>query len=488
MTQMAKAKVKKPINDVAAKRVSLIDAARSCLGMYGAETQVARAFPLAADGLLPVQRYILYSMFCLGMTPKAKYRKSAVVVGHVIGTHHPHGDSSCYASAVQMSSIYPDNDKLRIAHTAAPMIDFFGNVGDIQKPDVAAAMRYTEMRMTEYAEKVFFPKDLIDVVDYGMNYEGTTREPLWLVNTLPHILCAGLATGIAVGARAMFPSFDYRSVRDVCLRFAEQGGSSDADFAKLAKLLVPVHRYGGTCTSAGLPASFSQVDKADGFQLSWSCDFESLHHGGFLVTGMAPNVRVGALFDLDGKDGMLVVDRRDHTQGFGVELIPPPELDAPALAQWQKAMRKKLSSKIGYKMRMVQDGSVYLYTLQSILENWYDRLHDLMCRAHAVKVADLSAKRDRILLSQFAAGQVSLILQAAQQRDPQGWLLEKLPWESAGMQPSAEKVADVLATPMSALLSTKDNSAKFAQLTAAIESPEPGAKELLSYVSTLFKE
>jgi hypothetical protein len=111
-----------------------------------------------------------------------------------------------------------------------------------------------------------------------------------------------------------------------------------------------------------------------------------------------------------------------------------------------------------------------------------------MCRAHAVKVADLSAKRDRILLSQFAAGQVSLILQAAQQRDPQGWLLEKLPWESAGMQPSAEKVADVLATPMSALLSTKDHSAKFAQLTAAIESPEPGAQELLSYVSTLFKE
>ncbi|MFA6353134.1 MAG: DNA gyrase subunit A [Candidatus Paceibacterota bacterium] len=161
---------------------------------YAMSVIVTRALPDVRDGLKPVHRRILWAMWDSGLTHSAKYRKSANVVGEVLGRYHPHGDSSVYDAMVRMAQGF----SLRY-----PLIDGQGNWGSVDG-DNAAAMRYTECRLSKIAEELLIDIEK-DTVDFIPNYDSSRNEPTVLPSKIPHLLIYG-SMGIAVGmATNIFP-------------------------------------------------------------------------------------------------------------------------------------------------------------------------------------------------------------------------------------------------------------------------------------------
>ncbi|GAA7679649.1 DNA topoisomerase (ATP-hydrolyzing) subunit A [Helicobacter pylori] len=160
---------------------------------YSMSVIIGRALPDARDGLKPVHRRILYAMHELGLTSKVAYKKSARIVGDVIGKYHPHGDNAVYDALVRMAQDF----SMRLE-----LVDGQGNFGSIDG-DNAAAMRYTEARMTKASEEILRDIDK-DTIDFVPNYDDTLKEPDILPSRLPNLLVNG-ANGIAVGMATSIP-------------------------------------------------------------------------------------------------------------------------------------------------------------------------------------------------------------------------------------------------------------------------------------------
>src|SRR5918993_2975075 len=170
-----------------------------------------RALPHIGDGLKPVQRRIVYAMSELGLSAASKHKKSARTVGDVIGKFHPHGDSACYEALVLMAQPFSYR---------YPLVDGQGNFGAPDDPKSFAAMRYTESKLTRYAEVLL--RELGDgTVDWAPNFDGTLEEPVLLPARLPNLLLNG-ATGIAVGMATDIPPHNLREVAAACVKLLEE--------------------------------------------------------------------------------------------------------------------------------------------------------------------------------------------------------------------------------------------------------------------------
>ena len=176
---------------------------------YAMSVIVSRALPDVRDGLKPVHRRILYGLNEQGMTPDKPYKKSARIVGDVMGKYHPHGDSSIYDAMVRMAQTFSYR---------YPLVDGQGNFGSMDG-DGAAAMRYTEAKMTKITLELLrdINKDTIDFLD---NYDGTEREPEVLPSRFPNLLVNG-ASGIAVGMATNIPPHNLTEVIDGVLRLSQ---------------------------------------------------------------------------------------------------------------------------------------------------------------------------------------------------------------------------------------------------------------------------
>ncbi|MFY0530666.1 DNA gyrase subunit A [Nannocystis pusilla] len=161
---------------------------------YALSVITSRALPDVRDGLKPVQRRIIYTMFAdLGLTHDARHRKSAKVVGDVIGKYHPHGDTAVYEAMVRLAQDWV---------MRAPLVDGMGNFGSIDG-DSPAAYRYTEARLTKVASELLTELTR-ETVDFRPTYDGTGKEPITLPARFPHLLVNG-STGIAVGMATNVP-------------------------------------------------------------------------------------------------------------------------------------------------------------------------------------------------------------------------------------------------------------------------------------------
>ncbi len=169
-----------------------------------------RALPHIADGLKPVQRRIVYAMSELGLKATAKYKKSARTVGDVLGKFHPHGDSACYEAMVLMAQPFSYR---------YPFVDGQGNWGSPDDPKSFAAMRYTEARLSPYAD-VLLGELLQGTVDWVDNFDGTLQEPSLLPARLPNILLNG-ATGIAVGMASDILPHNLKEVANACIHLLD---------------------------------------------------------------------------------------------------------------------------------------------------------------------------------------------------------------------------------------------------------------------------
>jgi topoisomerase-4 subunit A len=177
-----------------------------------------RALPYIGDGLKPVQRRIIYAMSELGLSASAKYKKSARTVGDVLGKYHPHGDSACYEAMVLMAQPFSYR---------YPLVDGQGNWGAPDDPKSFAAMRYTEAKLSKFAE-VLLGELGQGTVEWQPNFDGTMQEPQMLPARLPHILLNGV-TGIAVGMATDIPPHNVREIAAATVHLIDKPNASLSD-------------------------------------------------------------------------------------------------------------------------------------------------------------------------------------------------------------------------------------------------------------------
>ncbi|MFL2764452.1 MAG: DNA topoisomerase (ATP-hydrolyzing) subunit A [Dehalococcoidia bacterium] len=199
---------------------------------YAMSVIVARALPDIRDGLKPVQRRILYAMHDLGMRRPSSYKKSARLVGEVLGKYHPHGDSAVYEAMVRMAQPF----SLRM-----PLVDGQGNFGSVDG-DSAAAMRYTEARLSQVAEEMLINLEQ-NTVDFIENFDGSLKEPVVIPARLPNLLVNG-ASGIAVGMATNIPPHNLSEVCNAVIKLIE---NPDIEIEELIKSVRgPDFPTGGT--------------------------------------------------------------------------------------------------------------------------------------------------------------------------------------------------------------------------------------------------
>jgi topoisomerase-4 subunit A len=241
---------------------------------YSMYVVLDRALPHVGDGLKPVQRRIVYAMSELGLRAGAKHKKSARTVGDVLGKYHPHGDTACYEAMVLMAQPFSYR---------YPLVDGQGNWGSPDDPKSFAAMRYTEARLTPYAQLLLQELEQ-GTVDWVPNFDGTLEEPTVLPARLPNVLLNG-ATGIAVGMATDIPPHNLREVASACIRLLDAPETPVADLCEHVR-------------APDFPTEAEIVTPAE--------DLLRLYETG---TG---SVRLRARYELDGEAGAIVVTALPH--------------------------------------------------------------------------------------------------------------------------------------------------------------------------------
>ncbi|WP_080904386.1 DNA gyrase subunit A [Parabacteroides sp. Marseille-P3160] len=198
-------------------KINIEEEMKSAYIDYSMSVIVSRALPDVRDGFKPVHRRVLFGMNELGNTSDKPYKKSARIVGEVLGKYHPHGDSSVYYAMVRMAQKW----SLRY-----PLVDGQGNFGSVDG-DSPAAMRYTEARLSKLAEEMLRDIDK-DTVDFQLNFDDTLKEPTVLPTRIPNLLVNG-ASGIAVGMATNMPPHNMSEVIDACLAYIDAKGEIDVE-------------------------------------------------------------------------------------------------------------------------------------------------------------------------------------------------------------------------------------------------------------------
>lgn len=205
---------------------------------YAMTVILNRALPFIGDGLKPVQRRVLYAMSELGLKSTSKYKKSARTVGDVLGKFHPHGDSACYEAMVLMAQSFSYR---------YPLVDGQGNWGCVDDPKSFAAMRYTEAKLSAFAE-LFLSEVNMGTVEWVPNFDGTLREPATLPARLPNILLNG-TMGIAVGMATDIPPHNVYEVVDACIHLLDNPGATVENLCQYIK--SPDYPGGAEIISSG---------------------------------------------------------------------------------------------------------------------------------------------------------------------------------------------------------------------------------------------
>jgi topoisomerase-4 subunit A len=280
---------------------------------YAISVVTGRAIPAVSDGQKPVQRRILYAMHRMGLYRSPKPVKSARVVGDVIGRYHPHGDSAVYEAMVRMAQDW----SLRY-----PIVDGQGNFGSLDG-DNAAAMRYTEARLTDIAELLLSEIDE-GTVDFVPNYDGAEREPAWLPARLPFIALNG-AAGIAVGMATEIPPHNLHEVAAACVALVRTPKLDDA--AVLDYIPGPDFPGGGQIISTPDEIRVTQQGGRGSLRVRARWTVEPLARGQWriLIYALPPGVSVAKV--------MAEIDARSNPQGKekgGKKVISPADANLKA--------------------------------------------------------------------------------------------------------------------------------------------------------------
>ena len=344
---------------------------------YAMSVIVGRALPDVRDGLKPVHRRILYGMNGLGITPDKPHRKSARIVGDVMGKYHPHGDSSIYEAMVKLAQPFA---------TRYPLIDGHGNFGSIDG-DGAAAMRYTEARMTPFALQMIrdIEKNTVDMIP---NFDEEELEPVVLPSRVPNLLING-SNGIAVGMATSIPPHNLSETIDACVKMIESGIDDEEctveDLIKIVK-------------GPDFPTG-AQIMGKKGFQDAYRtgqgkcvvrsvCEIEETSRGKsqIIVTEIPYQVNKARMLERIGEmvrdkklDGISAI--RDESNRQGIRIVI--ELKATANPQVMlNKLYKHTSLQENYSMIMlaIVDGRPKVLNLKQILEEYLKHQKEVVTR------------------------------------------------------------------------------------------------------------
>ena len=322
-----------------------------------------RALPYIGDGLKPVQRRIVYAMSELGLHAAAKFKKSARTVGDVLGKFHPHGDAACYEAMVLMAQDFSYR---------YPLIDGQGNWGSSDDPKSFAAMRYTESRLTRYANALLYELGQ-GTVEWIPNFDGTLEEPKMLPARLPNILLNG-GSGIAVGMATDIPPHNIREVVSACVRLLE---SPRATVAELCQHIEgPDYPTGAEIVTS--KEEIRQVYETGVGSMRQRATWMT-ENGNIVVDALPYQVSGSRVLEqiavqMNNKKLPLVADLRDESDHENpTRLVIEPRSNRVDLEALMNHLFATTDLERGYRINMNMiglDGRPRVYDLRSLLKEW----------------------------------------------------------------------------------------------------------------------
>ncbi len=342
---------------------------------YALSTIMSRSLPDVRDGLKPVQRRLIFAMRELKLDPGSAFKKCARVVGDVIGKYHPHGDSAVYEALVRLAQDFA----LRY-----PLIEGQGNFGNIDG-DNAAAMRYTEARLTDVAARLMEGLDE-DAVDFRATYDGSESEPIVMPANFPNLLANG-ATGIAVGLATSIPPHNVAELVGALKVLLDDPKSSVADLCKHVK--GPDFPTGGILVEPKASIRAAYAEGRGSFRLRARYEVEELPRGAWqlVVTEIPHHVQKGRLIEriaelIDNKKITLLESVLDEsTDVVRIVLEPKSRTVDPNLLIETLFRQTDLETRVSLNMNVLDKDNVpRLMNLKQVLEAYLDHRLDVLKR------------------------------------------------------------------------------------------------------------
>lgn len=400
---------------------NLLDYTRYAYRFYGAYTIENRAIPDFRDGLLPVQRRLIWAAHKMGNG--YTFSKSAKLIGLTLGNYHPHGDSACYGAMVQM------------AQSPTPCIDGAGNWGSYDDPKSFAAMRYTEWRLTKFARSNFLTDSQLRVLRMVRNFDDTTQEPITLASNLPYLLLDG-SDGMAVGVVTGIPTYTAESVAKLVALKIKGKEITPALCMKTLEFKFP---FGGKY--ADLPDAQENLLKfySTGSSTLWFDSDMELEGDTIIITGVSPQVNfsraMSKTVDLDN-----VRQLRDETtleEGTRIVIHLTPKL-TPSAKKTALAAVKKIWRGMHFVARLNvtergdadESGNVdvkfHSWSMPEFINNWVKWRLDHQKVEVKAEAAHLQERIRELELTILAAENWAVVGKSLEQEDSQTFLSKKL--------------------------------------------------------------
>ncbi len=354
---------------------------------YALSTIMARSLPDVRDGLKPVHRRLIYAMRQLRLDPAAGFKKCARVVGDVIGKFHPHGDVAVYDALVRLAQDFAQR---------YPLVEGQGNFGNIDG-DNAAAMRYTEARLTAVAELLLEGIEE-DAVDFRPTYDGEEREPVVLPAAFPNLLANG-AAGIAVGMASAIPPHNAAEVCAAAIRLIRHPKASTAEL--LALMPGPDFPTGGVLAEDPAAIAVAYESGRGSFRLRASWEVERGKHGTWqiVVTEIPYQVPKSRLVEqiatllADRKLPLLADVRDESTETVRLVLEPRARTIEPAMLMETLFRASALENRITLNMNVLDGGRTPRVTgLRDMLRAWLDHRHEVLERRARHRLAAIERR------------------------------------------------------------------------------------------------
>src|ERR1700704_4206134 len=395
---------------------ALEDEMRTAYLDYAMSVIVGRALPDVRDGLKPVHRRVLYAMNEMGLGPARPYVKCAKVVGEVMGNYHPHGDSAIYDTLVRLAQDFS------MRH---PLVDGQGNFGSVDD-DPAAAMRYTEARLTRLAMEMMRDIDM-DTVDFVPNYDGSKQEPVVLPSRFPNLLING-ATGIAVGMATNIPPHNLEEVISATVAFLEDPSLGTEELQRHIK--GPDFPTGGIIMgTAGIREAY-ETGRGRA-RVRARAHIEEIHQGkeAIIVTELPYAVKKGGDSGLITKIAELVrekkipeiSDLRDETDRRGMRLVIELKRAVnPKVVLNKLYKHTPMQSTFGVNMVALVDGVPRTLSLREMIGHYIEHQREVIVRRTKHELAQREARAhvlEGLLVALENLDEVIALIRAAADRD-----------------------------------------------------------------------
>ncbi|KND62525.1 DNA gyrase subunit A [Candidatus Phytoplasma phoenicium] len=390
---------------------------------YAMSVIVSRALPEIKDGLKPVQRRILYGMKELGVYHQASYKKAARIVGDVMGKYHPHGDSSIYDAMVRMSQEF---------NYRYPLVDGHGNFGSIDG-DAAAAMRYTEVRMSKIAMELIKDIDQ-NTIDFTKNYDNSEQEPIVLPTSFPNLLVNG-STGIAVGMATNIPSHNLVEVIDALIAYIN---NKDIDIEGLMQYIKgPDFPTGGELIGVNnLKEAYTTGRGRVFIRAKTSVVKNEKNKFSVIIHEIPYQIKKSSLIEkiaLLTKDKIIdgITDLRDESSSReGIRIVIDLRKDInPQIFLNNLYKHSQLHISFNFNMIALVNGTPHLVNLKKILEEFFLFRIDVINRQKQFELAKASTKKHLIEAAVKVLNDIDntieLIKKAKDIRDAQTKLMDK---------------------------------------------------------------